>query len=129
MHARLENLSSNTLRDLITLAAACPQMDEDGASTRNVPDTLGSGANTEYMRCYRNLIEALNQLTPAQKVEAMALMWLGRASTGETVEDWQGLIEHALESLDEGSMGYLAGHSNLGEYLEAGWRKVLAVSE
>ena len=57
-------------------------------------------------------------LTDDQKAELLALMWLGRADAGETVEMWSDLVTAAHE--EDHKTAALLGKSPLGTYLSKG---------
>lgn len=66
----------------------------------------------------QELTAALSSLDDDQRVEILALMWLGRGDF--TREEWRDAVAQARETHNEGEISYLMGTPLLADYLEAG---------
>lgn len=64
------------------------------------------------------LTAALNSLDDDQRIEILALMWLGRGDFEP--EEWRQALAQARETRNEGEIFYLIGTPLLADYLEAG---------
>ena len=67
---------------------------------------------------YQELVDAINGLSDAQRVELLALTWLGRGDYSK--EDWREALREARRVHDEREAGYLVGTPLLASYLEEG---------
>lgn len=66
----------------------------------------------------QELIEAIRALNDDQRVELIALMWLGRGD--EAASEWGTLTRLARERHNKRDAAYLAGTPLLADYLEEG---------
>ena len=78
-------------------------------------DVLESGVDNP---AHQELVDALNSLTDLERIEVLALTWLGRGDYGK--EDWREVLEEARRIHDEKETEYLVGTPLLADYLEEG---------
>jgi len=95
-----------------------PPVDEDSGS--NPTDdaewgVLEAGADNPS---YQELVEAINSLSDLERIELLALTWLGRGDYSK--EDWREALEEARRIHDEKETDYLVGTPLLADYLEEG---------
>jgi hypothetical protein len=64
------------------------------------------------------LVDAIESLSNLEKVELLALMWLGRGNFSK--EEWQEALDEAGRAHDEKTTDYLVGTPLLADYLEEG---------
>jgi len=64
----------------------------------------------------QELIDAINSLNDAQRIELLALTWLGRGDY--TKNEWSAALAEARRIHDKKETGYLVGTPLLGDYLE-----------
>ena len=98
--------------------AQVPPVDDDSGSNPSDDaewDVLESGADNP---AHQELVDALNSLTDPERVEVLALTWLGRGDYGK--EDWREVLEEARRIHDEKETEYLVGTPLLADYLEEG---------
>ena len=98
--------------------AQVPPVDDDSSSNPSDDaewDVLEAGADNP---AHQELVDALNSLTDPERVEVLALTWLGRGDYGK--EDWREVLEEARRIHDEKETEYLVGTPLLADYLEEG---------
>jgi len=98
--------------------AQVPPVDDDSGSNPSDDaewDVLEAGADNP---AHQELVDALNSLTDPERVEVLALTWLGRGDYGK--EDWREVLEEARRIHDEKETEYLVGTPLLTDYLEEG---------
>ena len=96
--------------------AEVPPVDEDSGSNPSdnaERDVLESGANNPT---FQELTDAIDSLSDWERVELLALTWLGRGDY--TKEEWRDVLEEAHRVHDERETQYLVGTPLLADYLE-----------
>ena len=96
--------------------AEVPPVDEDSGSNPSDDAERGvleSGANNPT---YQELTDAIDSLSDRERVELLALTWLGRGDY--TKEEWREVLEEAHRVHDERETQYLVGTPLLADYLE-----------
>jgi Protein of unknown function (DUF3775) len=95
-----------------------PPVDEDSGSNPSDDaewDVLESGADNPT---YQELADAINSLSDPERIELLALTWLGR---GDYIkENWREALKEARRIHDEKETDYLIGTPLLAEHLEEG---------
>ena len=95
-----------------------PPVDEDSGSNPSDDaewDVLESGADNPT---YQELVDAINSLSDPERIELLALTWLGRGDYSK--EDWREALKEARRIHDEKETDYLVGTPLLADYLEEG---------
>ena len=95
-----------------------PPVDEDSGSNPSDDaewDVLQSGADNPT---YQELVDAINSLSDPERIELLALTWLGRGDYSK--EDWREALKEARRIHDEKETDYLIGTPLLADYLEEG---------
>jgi len=95
-----------------------PPVDDDSGSNPSDDaewDVLEASADNP---AHQELVDALNSLTDPERIEVLALTWLGRGDYGK--EDWREVLEEARRIHDEKETEYLVGTPLLADYLEEG---------
>jgi hypothetical protein len=98
--------------------AQVPPVDDDSGSNPSDDaewDVLEAGADNP---AHQELVDALYSLTDPERIEVLALTWLGRGDYGK--EDWREVLEEARRIHDEKETEYLVGTPLLADYLEEG---------
>lgn len=67
---------------------------------------------------YQELVDAIEGLSEPERIELLALMWLGRGDYGK--EEWRDAVLEARRLHDEKETDYLVGTPLLAAYLEEG---------
>ena len=67
---------------------------------------------------YQELVDAINSLSDLERIELLALTWLGRGDYSK--EEWRDALLEARRIHDEKETNYLVGTPLLGDYLEEG---------
>jgi hypothetical protein len=67
---------------------------------------------------YQELVDAINGFSDLQRIELLALTWLGRGDYAK--EEWCEALEEARRIHDERETQYLIGTPLLADYLEEG---------
>ena len=96
--------------------AEVPSVDEDSGSNPSDDaerDVLEFGANNPT---HQELTDAIDSLSDRERVELLALTWLGRGDY--TKEEWRDVLEEAHRVHDERETQYLVGTPLLADYLE-----------
>lgn len=98
--------------------AEVPPVDEDSGSNpsdgdeREVLESSGDNPTRE------ELVNAIDALSDAERIELLALTWLGRGDYAK--EEWRSALREARRIHDEKETEYLVGTPLLAEYLEEG---------
>ena len=98
--------------------AEVPPVDEDSGSNPSDDaewDVLQASADNAT---YQELVDAINGLGDPERIELLALTWLGRGDY--TKEEWRDALEEARRIHDEKETRYLIGTPLLADYLEEG---------
>lgn len=66
----------------------------------------------------QELVEFINSLTIAERINLVALAWLGRGTYDK--EEWESAVSQARDAHNEHTARYLLGMPQLGDYLEEG---------
>lgn len=91
-------------------------MDEDSGSNPSDDaewDVLEASADNPT---YQELVDALNGLSDPERIELLALTWLGRGDYSK--EEWLGALKEASRVHDEKETAYLIGTPILAFYIE-----------
>ena len=98
--------------------AEVPPVDEDSGSNPSDDaewDVLQASADNAT---YQELVDAINGLGDPERIELLALTWLGRGDYAK--EEWRDAVEEARRIHDEKETQYLIGTPLLADYLEEG---------
>jgi hypothetical protein len=98
--------------------AEVPPVDEDSGSNPSDDaewDVLQASADNPT---YQELVDAINGLGDPERIELLALTWLGRGDYAK--EEWPDAVEEARRIHDEKETQYLIGTPLLADYLEEG---------
>ena len=98
--------------------AEVPPVDEDSGSNPSDDaewDVLQASADNPT---YQELVDAINGLGDPERIELLALTWLGRGDYAK--EEWRDAVEEARRIHDERETQYLIGTPLLADYLEEG---------
>jgi hypothetical protein len=68
--------------------------------------------------CLNEVQEVLGEMSPRQRAEVVAVMWLGRGDF--EADDWEAAVEDALEGYSERAAEYLLAHPTVAEDLNEG---------
>lgn len=116
------NLPLDTLGFIIAKArefdAETAPVDEDSGSNPSDDAERDILEDTEDNPTRVELVDAIDSLSNLQKVELLALMWLGRGDFAK--EDWRDALAEAERAHDEKTTDYLVGTPLLADYLEEG---------
>ena len=95
-----------------------PPVDEDSGSNPSDDaewDVLQAGADNP---AYQELVDAINGLGDPERIELLALTWLGRGDY--TKDEWREALAEAGRIHDDKETQYLIGTPLLADYLEEG---------
>ncbi|MBX6369956.1 MAG: DUF3775 domain-containing protein [Rhodospirillales bacterium] len=116
------NLPLDTLGFIIAKArefdAETAPVDEDSGSNPSDDAERDILEDTEDNPTRVELVDAIDSLSNLQKVELLALMWLGRGDFAK--EEWRDALAEAERAHDEKTTDYLVGTPMLADYLEEG---------
>jgi uncharacterized protein DUF3775 len=98
--------------------AEVPPVDQDSGSNPTDDANRDVFDATSQNPSYQELVDALNSLTDPERVELLALTWLGRGDYSR--EEWRDAVKEARRIHDERETNYLVGTPLLGDYLEEG---------
>lgn len=116
------NLPLDTLGFIIAKArefdAETAPVDEDSGSNPSDDAERDILEDTEDNPTRVELVDAIDSLSNLQKVELLALMWLGRGDFAK--EDWRDALAEAERAHDEKTTDYLVGTPLLADYPEEG---------
>lgn len=102
--------------------AEVPPVDEESGSNPSDDSDWDVLEDTVENPTYQELVDAINGLGEIERIELLALTWLGRGDY-ET-EEWSEALEQARLIHDEKETGYLVGTPMLGDYVEEGLAKL-----
>ena len=118
----MPSIPLDTLAYIITKAreydAEVPPVDEDSGSNPAddaARDVLEDGPENPT---YQELVAAIDSLNDPQRIELLALMWLGRGDYD--AKTWRAALIEASRVHDRNETRYLVGTPLLGDYLEEG---------
>jgi hypothetical protein len=95
-----------------------PPVDENSGSNPSDDaewDVLQASADNPT---HQELVDAIDSLSDLERVELLALTWLGRGDYAK--EEWREVLEEARRVHDEKETQYLIGTPLLADYLEEG---------
>lgn len=124
----LRRLDEDTVRQLIDLARRLEQV------SKGLRDALdGGGRRREALDMYfesptrRALLTRFRSLSPPERDELVALMWLGEDGAGRTRFDWPSLLDEARKTPGDTDALELIDCNRLSDYLETGLDKLAPV--
>ena len=85
------------------------------ATDDNMSAALESNADNSLAQ---ELTSAINDLSGDERIDLVALMWLGRDDY--TADDWQDLRQEAAREQEKSTANYLMGTPMFGDYIEEG---------
>ncbi len=98
--------------------AEVPPVDEEPGSNPSDDadrDVLEEGSENPT---YQELVDAINGLSDLERIELLALTWLGRGDYAK--EEWREALREARRVHDAKETDYLVGTPLLGDYIEEG---------
>ncbi len=98
--------------------AEVPPVDEDSGSNPSDDADRDVLEDTADNPTRQELVDAINGLGEPERIELLALTWLGRGDYGK--EEWREALEEARRIHDEKETDYLIGTPLLADYLEEG---------
>ena len=98
--------------------AEVPPVDEDSGSNPSDDAERGVLQFSADNPTYQELVDAIDALSDWERVELLALAWLGRGDYAK--EEWSEVLEEARRVHDEKETQYLVGTPLLADYLEEG---------
>jgi hypothetical protein len=98
--------------------AEVPPTDPDSGSNPADDADLDVLEDNPENPTYQELTDAISSLSDLERVELLALMWLGRGDYSK--EEWRDALLEARRIHDEKETLYLVGTPLLGDYLEEG---------
>jgi Protein of unknown function (DUF3775) len=98
--------------------AEVPSTDPDSGSNPADDADLDVLEDTPENPTYQELTGAISSLSDLERVELLALMWLGRGDYNK--DEWREALVQARQIHDEKETDYLVGTPLLGDYLEEG---------
>jgi uncharacterized protein DUF3775 len=98
--------------------AEVPPVDEEPGSNPSDDGDREVLADTADNPTYQELVDAIDSLSEPQRIELLALAWLGRGDYGK--EEWRAALTEARRVRDERETDYLVGTPLLASYLEEG---------
>ena len=98
--------------------AEVPSTDPDSGSNPADDADLDVLEDTPENPTYQELTDAISSLSDLERVELLALMWLGRGDYSK--DEWRDALVQARQIHDEKETDYLVGTPLLADYLEEG---------
>ena len=98
--------------------AEVPPVDEDSGSNPSDDADRGVLEATPDNPTYQELVDAIDALNDPERIELLALLWLGRGDYDKA--EWRDALEEARQIHDAKETAYLVGTPLLGDYLEEG---------
>jgi hypothetical protein len=98
--------------------AEVPPVDEDSGSNPCDDAACDVLEATSDNPTYQELVGAIDALDDPERIEVLALMWLGRGDYDKA--EWREALQDARQIHDEKETTYLVGTPLLGDYLEEG---------
>lgn len=102
--------------------AEVPPVDEEPGSNPADDSDRDVLEDTADNPTYQELVDAIDGLSDLERVEILALMWLGRGDYDR--EEWREALHQSRLIHDEKETDYLVGTPMLGDYLEEGLAKL-----
>lgn len=96
--------------------AETPPVDSASGSNPSDDKDVGVLEATEDNPTEQELVAALDALSDEQRIEILALMWVGRGDFGR--EEWRDALAQAREVRNENETAYLTGTPLFADYLE-----------
>jgi len=93
-----------------------PPVDEDSGSNPSDDSERDAIEDTADNPALQELVDAIEGLNDAQRIELLALTWLGRGDF--TKEEWHDALREARRAHDSHEADYLVGTPLLADYLE-----------
>jgi Protein of unknown function (DUF3775) len=98
--------------------AEVPPVDEDSGSNPSDDDERDVLQFSADNPTHQELVDAINGLSDLERIELLALTWLGRGDYAK--EEWREALREARRVHDEKETDYLIGTPLLADYLEEG---------
>jgi hypothetical protein len=98
--------------------AEMPPVDEDSGSNPSDDADRDVLEETPDNPTYQELVDVIDSLGDPERVELLALMWLGRGDYDKA--EWREALNEAQSIHDAKETYYLVGTPLLGDYLEEG---------
>ncbi|WP_026868957.1 DUF3775 domain-containing protein [Inquilinus limosus] len=98
--------------------AEVPPVDDSSGSNPSDDGSRDILEDTPDNPTYAELVDAIDSLSDEERVELLALVWLGRGDV--TREEWPEVLEQAKDLHDERETDYLVGTPLLGDYIAEG---------
>jgi Protein of unknown function (DUF3775) len=95
-----------------------PPVDEDSGSNPSDDAEWDALQDSAENPAYQELVDAIGGLGEPERIELLALTWLGRGDY--TKEEWREALAEARRSYDEKETRYLIGTPLLADFLEEG---------
>jgi hypothetical protein len=98
--------------------AEVPPVDEASGSNPSDDADRDILEETSENPTYQELVDAINGMSDLERIELLALTWLGRGDYGKA--EWREALEEARRVHDAKETDYLVGTPLLADYLEEG---------
>jgi len=98
--------------------AEVPPVDEDSGSNPSDDADRDVLEDSPDNPTYQELVDAINALSELERIELLALTWLGRGDYSK--QEWREALQEARRIHDEKETDYLIGTPLLADYLEEG---------
>jgi hypothetical protein len=98
--------------------AEVPAVDPESGSNPTDDAERGVLEDTADNPTHEELVGAINSLNDQERIELLALTWLGRGDYGK--DEWRAALAEARRVHDEKETDYLVGTPLLADYLEEG---------
>ena len=115
--AFLKELKPADIREIIALVAARDKIETPDEIT--LADVFGPGGEPRRAASLK-IIQRIDQLSDQARAELIAIMWMGRGDSGD---NFQELVVHAMQTTDAGDSRYISAKSTLHSYLVDGAKK------
>jgi hypothetical protein len=98
--------------------AEVPPVDEESGSNPSDDADRDVLQETPENPTYQELVDAINGLSELERIELLALTWLGRGDYSK--EEWRDALREARLVHDKKETDYLVGTPLLADYIEEG---------
>ncbi len=98
--------------------AEVPPVDEESGSNPSDDADRDVLEESPENPTYQELTDAINGLSELERIELLALTWLGRGDYSK--EEWRDALREALRAHDAKEADYLVGTPLLADYIEEG---------
>ncbi|WP_342238588.1 DUF3775 domain-containing protein [Inquilinus sp. OTU3971] len=98
--------------------AEVPPVDDGSGSNPSDDGSRDILEDTPDNPTYTELVDAIDSLSDEERVELLALVWLGRGDV--TREEWPEALDQARDLHDERETSYLVGTPLLGDFIAEG---------